>query len=63
MKVPFDERVSFASFHLEGLTLQCHWLCAKYHGTATWKEFTKALLLRFCLIDLEDLSEALTHLR
>lgn len=63
MRVPFDQRVSLASFHLEGLALQWHRWYAKYHGPATWTEFTKALLLCFGPTDFEDPSEALTRLR
>lgn len=63
MKLPPDQRVSLASFHLEGMALQWHRWYAKYYGPALWIVFTRALLLRFGLTDFEDPAEALTRLR
>ncbi|KAH7513106.1 hypothetical protein FEM48_Zijuj12G0161300 [Ziziphus jujuba var. spinosa] len=47
----------------EGLVFQWHRWFVKFRGPVTWKEFTKALLLRFGPTEFEDHSEALAHLR
>ncbi|KAL5812659.1 hypothetical protein ACOSQ3_027609 [Xanthoceras sorbifolium] len=57
------QQVQLASFHLEGIALQWHRWFTKFRGLFTWKEFTKALLLRFGPTDYEDPSEALTRLK
>ncbi|KAH7517611.1 hypothetical protein FEM48_Zijuj09G0083200 [Ziziphus jujuba var. spinosa] len=61
--VPANQQVTLASFHLEGLALQWHRWFMKFHGPVSWKEFTKAILLRFGPTEFEDPSEALTRLR
>ncbi|XP_048323214.2 uncharacterized protein LOC107404744 [Ziziphus jujuba] len=61
--VPANQQVTLASFHLEGLALQWHRWFMKFRGPISWKEFTKAILLRFGPTEFEDPSEALTRLR
>ena len=51
------QRVQLASFHLEEHALQWHRWYSKYKGSATWEEFTKAILIRFGPTDYEDPSE------
>ncbi|KAH9779621.1 hypothetical protein KPL71_007762 [Citrus sinensis] len=58
-----DQQVQLASFHLEGIALQWHRWLTKFRGPLTWKEFTKAVHLRFGPTDYEDPSEALTRLK
>ena len=57
------QRVSLASFHLEGIALQWHRWMTKFQGPLTWEEFTKAILRHFGQIDIEDPFEALSRLR
>ncbi|XP_060673303.1 uncharacterized protein LOC132803788 [Ziziphus jujuba] len=61
--VPANQQVTLASFHLEGLALQWHRWFMKFRGPVSWKEFTKAILLRFGPTEFEDPSESLTRLQ
>ncbi|XP_074352895.1 uncharacterized protein LOC141692051 [Apium graveolens] len=57
------DRVSLASFHLDGIALQWHQWFAKTRGPMSWAEFTKALLLRFGPTEYDDPSESLHRLK
>lgn len=57
------DRVSLASFHLDGIALQWHQWFAKTRGPITWAEYTKELLLRFGPTEYDDPFESLHRLK
>ncbi|VFQ89741.1 unnamed protein product [Cuscuta campestris] len=61
-KIPVDQQVSLASFHMEGIALQWYRWYTKFKGPLTWGELTQAVLQRFGPTDFEDPSGALSHL-
>ncbi|VFQ68943.1 unnamed protein product [Cuscuta campestris] len=58
-----EDRVTLASFHLDGIALQWHRWFSKPRGPMTWKEFTTALLSRFGPTDYVDPSKSLHRLK
>ncbi|VFQ81965.1 unnamed protein product [Cuscuta campestris] len=46
-KIPTDQQVSLASFHMEGIALQWYRWYTKFKGPLTWRELTQAVLQRF----------------
>jgi len=58
-----DQKVNLNSFHLEHEVVQWYQWAQKVHGTPSWGDFTKYLLIRFDLSDFEDFIDALTKLQ
>lgn len=62
-KVPNDQRINVASFHMSGAAYSWYKWVVKNNLVQTWEEFLKALLVRFGSSLYEDLKAALNELR